>query len=374
MTRLAWLAALLLALPLPGLAAEPACSEIGQDRGAATGGDDSGIGGTGIEREGDDSGIGGTGIYGSITHVEQLCVNGLRVHLLAWTPVTRNGEPATREILARGQVVWIRGHVQVGRLYADRIDVLSTLVGPVGAIDPAARRIEVGRLAARVPASAILVDESGEPLSLASLQSGESLDVSGLYRPDGSLVATRIERVGAERGRVYSAPPLARLVREAAGLEQLSIEGYAYAPGAGSLRIDGVDFDTRALAPRALPESGARVYLRGELGPDRTLRASEVRPHLPEPPTRPRPPTPPTPAPQSSAPRRGLEASDLPGLFDAEPREPGAEPAPAPPRRLPIPGPRGEPPMREPIPPSPVRVDPVEDATRVAPTSDPKSR
>ena len=344
MRRLCALAVAALAAGLlagaPVRAADPACADVADESGIGgtgaepRGDDNSGIGGTGIQpRGGDDSGIGGTGIYGMVTRADELCVNGLHVHLQASTGIWLNGQPASGDALAPGLVVWIRATERDGQLYADRIDALSAAVGTLTAIDAAGRRIELGRLSVRVAPGAILVDADGGPLAdLARLRVGESLDVSGFYEPDGLLAATRIERVSGARAVRYIAPPIARLVYAAEGLHQLSIEGYARTAGADRVVIDGLDFDARALRADAIPRTGARVWIRGEVGPGRALRASGVTPRpvpiapepgVPEPARtapepRPAPRTPEGTAPPRE-PGRKLDASDLPEIF-----EPGA--------------------------------------------------
>lgn len=368
MPRLARLAALLgigagLLFAAPVHAADPACVEVG---------DEGGIGGTGVQpRGGDDSGIGGTGIYGAITRVSELCVNGLYVHLSVATQISINGRAASVDRLAVGQVVWVVAETREGRLYADRVEALSAAVGPLTAIDAAGRRLELGRLAVRVPMDAILVGEAGETLEdLGQLRLGQSLDVSGLSEPGGELAATRIARVTGARAARYHAPPLQRLVYGASGLGRLSVEGFLRSAGAGHVRVNDLDFDASALGSAAALSPGTRVWVSGELGAGGALRASGVsarpapiapEPRMPEPPpapSRPRP-APPAPAPPPSG------ASDLPELFDPEARDPvrverigpGVRVPPTgqptgPPARVPIPGPV----LREPTPPPVVDV------------------
>jgi hypothetical protein len=416
MRRLGALAAAALAAGLlagaPVRAADPACGDVGDESGIGgtgaepRGGDDSGIGGTGIQlkggdeggiggtgiqlrggdeggiggtgiqlRGGDEGGIGGTGIYGSVTRVDELCVNGLHVHLHASTGIWRNGQPASGNPLALGQVVWVRAAERDGRLYADRVDALSATVGPLTSIDAAGRRIELGRLSVRVAPGAILVDADGGPLAdLAPLRVGESLDVSGFYQPDGVLAATRIERVSGTRAARYIPPPIAFLVYAADGPHQLSIEGYAQTTGAGHILVDGLDFDAGALTGDATPRTGARVWMRGEVGPGRVLRARSVTlrsvPIAPTPPApRPAPRTPEGAAPPRE-PRHKLDASDLPEIFEPGARDP-VRVTPGPPLEpVPIPGPRPHPvPIgKERIPP------PVIDAPEPTRSIEPKRR
>ena len=395
MRRLCGLAAAALAAGLlagaPVRAADPACADVRDESGLggtaalSGGGDDSGIGGTGIQpRGGDDSGIGGTGIYGSVTRVDPLCVNGLHLLQHSSTGIWRNGQPASGDALAPGLVVWIRASERDGQLYADRIDVLSAAVGPLTAIDAAGRRIELGRLSVRVPRGAILVDADGGTLAdLEPLRVGESLDVSGFYEPDGVLAATRIERVSGARAVRYIAPPISRLVYAAEGPHQLSIEGYARTTGTNRVLVDGLDFDASALTGDAIPRVGARVWVRGEVGPGRTLRASGVTPRplpivpepgVPEPaPTQPEPrPAPHSPegAPPPREPFRRLDASDLPEIFEPGARDPLRVTPDAPLEPVPIPGPtpRPGPIGREPIPP------PVIDAPEPTRSIEPKQR
>lgn len=304
-------------------------------------GEDSGIGGTGHSAGGDDSGIGGTGIYGSITGFGSVCVNGLRVHHDAGTKIEVNGRNAGSESLGLGHVVWIHARARDGRMHAERLSVLSAAVGPVTAIDLPGRRLEIGRLTVQVPEEAILLDDRGRRREdLAAFAPGDSLDVSGLPTPDGTLVATRIERVTGERSRRYTAPALTELLRGAPDLSHVSIEGFLDVPAAGSVRIGGLDFKT-ARVPEL--RSGARVWLRGEIGAAGVLRADDVTPIAdPSQPPESRLAPPRTPA-ARPGPQR-LQSSDLPGLFDPEEsdpvrltpggkleRAPGVQPVPMPP-------------------------------------------
>ena len=95
--------------------------------GTYLGGEDSGIGGTGHSAEGsgiggtgrsgdDESGIGGTGIFGTVTAFGSLCVNGLRVQYDQNVEVEINGARASAADLAVGQVVYAVAHRHDRRL------------------------------------------------------------------------------------------------------------------------------------------------------------------------------------------------------------------------------------------------------------------
>ena len=223
----------------PAGADEPPCLEWGEvvaedrgiggtgfqdDRGVGGTGlaDDRGVGGTGLDP---DSGIGGTGLYGSITGFGSVCVNGIRVHLEADPVIDINGEPASEDELAVGQVVWIEARARGDRLEAERITAQSAVVGTVEAIHPMARQLEVAGEQILVPASARIVDAQGHPLEgLAQLVEGEMLDVSGLRLPDGRIVASRLERGAAPP--LTEPIPLPELLRSAPWIDRISLEGH----------------------------------------------------------------------------------------------------------------------------------------------------
>lgn len=233
-----WLSIVFLAAQVAGGAASAVCP-VDPD-----GGDD-GIGGTGLlGGEDDGDGIGGTGIrpssqdgatqtavLGTVTGLGSLCVNARTLEFDASTPVHANLQPASVAQLAVGQVVEVLAEPQGAQLYARRIDIRYAVVGPVawqkeGVLKVLGQRIIVSS-GARTEAS-----HSPEP--------GEWLAISGLRRPDGVIVATRLDVVAPGR--------------PAALRGSLSV-----APG-GAIRLAGLDVEWRA---EAAATPGSRVLVTG---------------------------------------------------------------------------------------------------------------
>lgn len=153
--------------------------------GTGHGGDGSGMGGTGGRADG--SGMGGTGVVGVITGFGSICVNGLEVFYGAATPVSLDGESASAESLAVGQVVSVWAVGRGGRLHARHVVVTSALVGPVSWVAPDGRALVAMGQHVRLPAP------GDAPVVLPRV--GDRVRVSGLRDTDGAVRATRVERV-----------------------------------------------------------------------------------------------------------------------------------------------------------------------------------
>jgi hypothetical protein len=252
--------------------------------GTGLGGDDSGIGGTGIR--GDEDGIGGTGIFGTVTRVGGLCVNGLPIETGDELQVWFSGAPGATADLAVGQVVWVEATERSGRLEARKISIVSAVVGPVTAVEPGVGLIEVSGWVVAVPEAAIVFGaRAGLEAGLSPFAMGEVVAVYGLRRPDGRVIASRIDRArGLAAQARLEEPSLERLLRASPQVRSLSVEGYLEPLGAGArFRIDGLDVDAADVTRAgALLEAGARVWLRGPVAPDRTLRVRQVTPLPPE--------------------------------------------------------------------------------------------
>jgi hypothetical protein len=135
--------------------------------------------------EGD--GIGGSGIFGTITGFGSLCVNGRRLFYEPEVALTVNGEPMNVAGLAVGQVIRAETIVRADALHASAIDVQHELKGPVTAIGEGFVEIMGERLLFGKDREVFrggVVDE---------LSIGTRLAVSGLRRPDGRLVVSRID-------------------------------------------------------------------------------------------------------------------------------------------------------------------------------------
>lgn len=143
-------------------------------------GGDNGIGGTGYQPG--DNGIGGTGFIGAIRRFGSVWVNGERIAYPADVRIRIDGEPAAANEMHIGQVARLVAAPRDGVLTTDRIVILSEVVGPVSRIEK--RRLEV----------------LGQSVELKSarmgrgLKVGDRVAVSGLRKPDQTIVASLVER------------------------------------------------------------------------------------------------------------------------------------------------------------------------------------
>jgi hypothetical protein len=250
MTRLV---VLLLAL-LAAAGARAACEPGGMGGTGIRG--DGGIGGTGIRAEGD------VGIIGVITGFGSICVNGIEVEYDATTPVSSDGAPAPASALALGKLVAVRAVASGAQARAREIRILDALVGRAEAVDAAAGELRVDNQRVRLAASTVL-----EPnVSLAQL-AGRSVRVSGLWRADGSLAATRIERAPAD-----AAPRVGARDWPDLGAPQLIVEGYVADVRPNAVRVGGLSFDADARVTQAI-ERDRRVRVFGRVERD-------GRPHI----------------------------------------------------------------------------------------------
>lgn len=175
-----------------------------------------GIGGTGIQDEGGiggtgrtsgDGGIGGTGdladgdtigILGTVTEFASICVNGVEIHFDPRTPVQVDGQRTTHKTLAIGQVVRVVAKSAGNRLIAQNIQVEHTLSGPISSIDTAQRRIRVLGQTIQIGRRSVVTDGVRKvPVDINTLSNGQFVKISGLRRPNGTVMASRIE--GATR-------------------------------------------------------------------------------------------------------------------------------------------------------------------------------
>jgi hypothetical protein len=104
------------------------------------------------------------------------------------------------------------------------------------------------------------------------------VEVFGLPDDQGQLVASRVDRLAAPADPAQLVPISERL-RSWPQLESLSIEGFVgRSPSdTGRVQVSGLDVDlAQARAPSQGVAPGARVWVRGKLGADRTLRAEQI--------------------------------------------------------------------------------------------------
>jgi len=144
-----------------------------------------GIGGTGIASK---HGIGGTGIVGVITGFGSVCVNGLEVHYLTDTPIDLDGKKISSQDLLIGQVVAVKATDKGQSLYANEIHAYHQITGPVTAVNITGKEL-------RVMGQTVFVSSD----QLLGIEVGQWLNVSGLRNEDGSVVASRIDKVTGQK-------------------------------------------------------------------------------------------------------------------------------------------------------------------------------
>lgn len=173
----------------PSQAATPAAGvcRIGPDDGPVLA--DRGIGGTGISAEGDrgiggTGSTGGTGILGVITGFASVCVNGLEVHTAPTLAVELEGVAASTAQLRAGQVVMVEAGGPPEALRARRLAVRYEVIGPV--------EQQRGTEGLRVAGQELRF--TPEMRGGSAWRIGDWVAVSGLRRPDGRIMATRIDR------------------------------------------------------------------------------------------------------------------------------------------------------------------------------------
>ncbi|ACB94435.1 conserved hypothetical protein [Beijerinckia indica subsp. indica ATCC 9039] len=165
---------------------------------------DQGIGGTGVtpqtpEGTGQgngsgplgDRGIGGTGVIGTIRRFGSIYVNDLRIAYPDTVKVRIDGVPASPADLKLGQVVRTVAHSQDGGFATNAIDVTSEVVGPVEKIAKNKTMVVLGQ---KVSTASL----RGSP----SWRLGDQVAVSGLRRPDGTIIASLIEHRSAGMTKV----------------------------------------------------------------------------------------------------------------------------------------------------------------------------
>jgi hypothetical protein len=170
--------------PISTTQVTPAICQIGPDGGPVVA--DRGIGGTGIDNNAiqtADRGIGGTGIVGVVTGFSSVCVAGLEVSYDSTTPVSIAGSPASVDELRAGQVVAIDATQNSTGLRATNIRVRHEVTGPVQSV------LADGVLT--VAGQRVILDPAVR--GVTALKRGDWVAVSGIRRPEGAVVATRVD-------------------------------------------------------------------------------------------------------------------------------------------------------------------------------------
>ncbi|MBM6583231.1 hypothetical protein ILT44_23805 [Microvirga sp. BT689] len=208
-------------------------------------GQDRGIGGTGVvaDDQDGDRGIGGTGMMGRIRGFGSIIVNGVHVNYAPDVPVRIDGQARAVSDLKIGQVVRVVAENRNGVLATRQIDVTSEVVGPIET---------TGRTTLTVLGQTV----STQALGAASpWQRGDRVAVFGLRRPDGTIVASLIERRDSGPDRVAG-----QVIRSRNG-----------SLGIGTLKLAGVN--PRLAGTRAVLEGS---YANGTLQVTGTARERDL--------------------------------------------------------------------------------------------------
>ena len=194
-----------------------------------------GIGGTGKPLQ---NGIGGTGksvaksgvVTGTITGFGSICVNGIEIHYAKTTPLLQDGKQISANNLAVGQVVTANISGVGNEVTAKAIHVVHAATGPISAINLQSGTIEV------LGQQVILPDNFND------LRIGNFVQVSGLRRFDGRIVATRVHKI----------PPQ----------NQVSLLGHVTAVAKNNFQVQGMKIN--GTAPAHL-KPGDSVLVSGKL-------------------------------------------------------------------------------------------------------------
>ena len=166
-----------LALPVFSLAS---CTPDGSDPRRVATGDEEG-------------GIGGTGVFGTVTALGSVLVNGLRLETWAGTAV--ESLAVRGAAVLPGDVVAAEVVRDADRLLATRLAVFHPLIGPLAATPDGGLAVLGTRLllSAGVPVRG----EGGEETNIAVLRPGMTVAASGLWRGDAVVAsAIRVLRQG----------------------------------------------------------------------------------------------------------------------------------------------------------------------------------
>jgi len=211
-----------------------------------------GIGGTGISP----GGIGGTGIVavGPIQRFGSIFVNGTEYALPAETRYQVDGHAASKHNLHLGDLVAVRAHVQADKALAVEVTVDHAIVGKITHIDSAQARLRVLGQSVQIMQSTILRSAAEQPMTLADLKVGNSVQISAL-RPDGAhWQALRVQRLS---------------VQPAAQQSPFLLRGRLDAVDAatGRIEVNGVWLPARAAPQKSALTVGGNVVVRGVQGP-----------------------------------------------------------------------------------------------------------
>lgn len=143
----------------------------------------------------EEGGIGGTGIFGTVTALGSLHVNGLRVET---GPATQLETPAGAAVLP-GDTVAVEATRSAAGLFARRVTVFHPLIGPVGAVQEGGLTV-LGTPVTFDPLVPVRA-AGGSVMLVAALRPGQFVAVSGLWQGD-AVVATALRLVEPASGVV----------------------------------------------------------------------------------------------------------------------------------------------------------------------------
>ena len=289
------------------------CGQPPPATGVQVSGDESGIGGTGVrevrpdrpnafDTSGDDSesGIGGTGIFGTVTQLNRLCVNGLEIRLSQQLQSQQHEQLSAEagfdgQQLAIGQVVWIRALESAEGLVASAIEVHPGLSGEIEKIASNGRELVVSEQIIELSAGTL----RGPGLPDEAFAVGQSVVVHGLRDDRDRLIASRIEidgRHGVADDPAHSLNPTTHWLAERLARNEapraLSIEGYVRGNG-DRLLLTGMPMEFAPSWPtpeRPTLRPGSHITVEGRISSEGILRIDRSRnlqrPNRPTPPER----------------------------------------------------------------------------------------
>ncbi|MGR9227875.1 DUF5666 domain-containing protein [Rhizobium leguminosarum] len=175
---------------------------------------DHGIGGSGLSIQGggenEDHGIGGTGIVGTIQGFGSIIVNNVHIPFSETTPIEIDGRRAPASAMKVGHVA----RVLLTGKRAARIAIVSEVQGRIDRIDKTGITI-----------LSQTVDTTG--LVTKSLRKGNRVAVFGIRKPDGTIIARRIEpRSVSDGAHVRGVPSKSGNRVRIGGLSLGSTHGY----------------------------------------------------------------------------------------------------------------------------------------------------
>jgi hypothetical protein len=187
-----------------------------------------------------DAGIQGSGrariaSYGRITGLDRLVVNGIP-YGISHAQIHVNGTPSAVAALQIGDVVQIQGTLDPSgaSAEAETVSLDADLIGTVTKVDASESAFTVLGQTVRVTDETVFAD-SIQPASLAGMQPGSPVQISGFANSSGELIASRIDTdLGSSgdqiRGTVQNLNARAKTFR----LNALTVD-YSTAPAAGPL-------------------------------------------------------------------------------------------------------------------------------------------